>query len=90
MASQRKMAVLPKCAGMFFISVIMGGSAGGNEGGKHEQTQGRNSAINIRLPSSQSGQPRVADKVEKPPKRAKLRCMNSYIIMHLQYLHIYH
>lgn len=26
MASQRRMAVLPKWAGMFFMSVIMGGS----------------------------------------------------------------
>lgn len=28
MASQRRMAVFPKCAGMFFMSVIMGGSGG--------------------------------------------------------------
>lgn len=33
-ASQRKMAVLPKWAGMFFMSVIMGGSGGG-----HKQTE---------------------------------------------------
>lgn len=36
----------------------------------------------------ESGQPGVGRKVEKPPWRTKLRCMNSYIIMHLQYLHI--
>lgn len=37
----------------------------------------------------ESGQPRVADKVESPAptflEKTKLRCMNSYIIMHLQY-----
>lgn len=52
-ASQRKMAVLPKCAGVFFVSVIMGGSSrrifqkrkGGNKG----ETEGGNSAISIHL-----------------------------------------
>ena len=34
------------------------------------------------------GQPEVANKVEKPSEKAKLRCMNSYIIMHLRNLHI--
>lgn len=36
----------------------------------------------------ESCQPRVADKVEPPPtvlEKTKLRCMNSYIIMRLQY-----
>lgn len=33
----------------------------------------------------ESGQPRVADKVEPPLlEKTKLRCMNSYIIMRLQ------
>ena len=56
MASQRKMAVLPKWAGMFFMSVIMGGSAGETEGGeRRDKTEGGNSAISIHLPSLRSG-----------------------------------
>lgn len=35
MASQRKIAVLPKWAGMFFMSVIMGGSGREKEGRKN-------------------------------------------------------
>lgn len=47
------MAVLPKWAGMFFMSVIMGGSVRKknkkqkNKGGKNGQAEGGNSAISI-------------------------------------------
>lgn len=78
-ASQRKMAVLPKWAGMFFMSVIMGGS-----GGKRPtQTDGReNKAISIWLCKRevQSGRPRSP--VEYPREKTKLGFMNSGIIMH--------
>lgn len=50
MASQRKMAVLPKWAGMFFMSVIIGGSGRQTHVGKEEKTRG-NSAISKHLPS---------------------------------------
>lgn len=77
MASQRKMAVLPKWAGMFFMSVIMGGSGGG------AQTDGReNKAISIRLRKGevQAGRPRSP--VEYPREKTKLGFMNSGVIMH--------
>lgn len=40
MASQRKMAVLPKWAGMFFMSVIMGGSGRETNREKEDKTVG--------------------------------------------------
>lgn len=63
MASQRKIAVLPKCAGMFFMSVIMGGS----ERKKKEEKQMQQLAYIFFQGKVESGRHGAANKVEKKP-----------------------
>lgn len=83
MASQRKMVVLPKWTGMFFMSVIMGGSGRTREGENNGETEGgRQQLVYICLHREvKSGQHRV----DNPPVRATLRCISSYIMMKLTY-----
>lgn len=78
MASQRRMAVFPKCAGMFFMSVIMGGS-----GRNTSRRKGENKAISIRLHMRESSSRVAAPESARPFPReeTELRFMNSCIVM---------
>lgn len=77
MASQRRMAVFPKCAGMFFMSVIIGGS------GRDTSRRRKNKAISIRQHVWERFS-RVRARESPwpfPREETELRFMNSCILM---------